>query len=171
AALGFLAGRKKAGKAIARAGDPVSSVISKIDMGGGVPSLDLKHRFEKAYTYYVDHLYPIKRTTLDVAQRVGERKPEYDAELLARAAQGDHGYAAEVLKRGVHAPGTLDRRTRGLEEIYAEIGERQNDLIAYRVAKRALELMDPNRPGGAKTTGFEGMEDKLRAVIQRLEND
>src|SRR5690606_4862391 len=91
AALGILAGRRKAGKAIARAGDPVGSVSSKIDMGGGVPSLDLKHRFEKAYTYYVDHLSPIKRATLDVARKVGERKPEFDAEMLARAAQGDHG--------------------------------------------------------------------------------
>src|SRR5690606_19168012 len=87
AAPGILAGRETAGKASARAGDPVGSVISKIDMGGRVPSLGLKHRFEKAYTYYVDHLYPIKRATLDVARKVGERKPEFDAEMLARAAQ------------------------------------------------------------------------------------
>jgi hypothetical protein len=114
---------------------PEAGVLAQISMEDNpVPS----NTFEKAYTFAVDRLTPIKSVEKAMANQAGTN-PTFAGYDAARLLAGWWGKADTFLKKETFDPSSYQATGKGLKEILDPVRGRLNDLRIYVVSKRAVE--------------------------------
>lgn len=147
----------------------INEVLSQINMGEKPEGL-LSKSWRTAYQTFVDDLHPLKKAVDQLAK--GEKLPaELDPYLLARVYRGAAGKATHFLERS-----PFDFRT-GKDvgkpfKAIMEAVENQDELRAYLVAKRGLELEKRGVRSGIRKGAMEktvrNLEEKYEKTAQEL---
>ncbi len=148
-----------------------AAVLSRISKGDEKPRRNLWSKF---YKDIVDDLSPLERSVKDV---VG-RKPGAalavadDPYKLARLNRGVNGKAEHFLEFSPFKFKTFENVGKSLKDILAPVNDQLDDVRAYAVAKRSLELRSRGIATGvddkaAQATVAE-LEDKMEPVFREL---
>lgn len=157
-----------------QAQDPVSRVLSKIDIGRSKEKGSVVRLFDKLYSQLIDELSPLQKA---VKEMLGDKyksvNHEDDPYRLAWLSRGWAGKVETILKHGQFDLNTFEKIGPSYKEILAEVKDDLNNFRAYLVAKRALELHGRGiNPGISKIDALETVKrlesDKFKNAAQKL---
>ncbi len=140
---------------------PIESILSRI-------SVDKKSTtsltWSEFYKDIVDDLDPIARLVKQATKETGVLKAADDPYKLARLNRGVNGKAEHFLEYSPFKYGTYENVGKSLKAILEPVGNRLNDVRAYAVAKRSIEL-----EGRGIRTGVD--QTNARLTVKNLERD
>lgn len=148
-----------------------AAVLARISKGDEKPRRNLWNKF---YRDIIDDLDPLNRAVKDV---VGQKPGAVlavadDPYKLARLNRGVNGKAEHFLEFSPFKFGTFENVGKSLKDILAPVNDQLDDVRAYAVAKRSLELRSRGIATGvddkaAQATVAE-LEDKMEPVFREL---
>ncbi|MBU8770341.1 LPD38 domain-containing protein [Cytobacillus oceanisediminis] len=127
-----------------------------------------KWSFDKAYTAWVDDLFPLEKATKQLGKN--NLKIDEDPYKMARLARGVSGKAETYLQGGVY-DANGQKVGASLKEIIKPIETKLDDFLAYSTSKRALDYDQKGLTAGIKPKDVEGINDYqlAEATIRQIE--
>lgn len=127
-----------------------------------------KWSFDKAYTAWVDDLFPLEKATKQLGKN--NLKIDEDPYKMARLARGVSGKAETYLQGGVYNANG-QKIGASLKEIIKPIETKIDDFMAYSTSKRALDYDKKGLTAGIKPKDLNGINDYqlAEATIRQIE--
>ncbi|MEK5065885.1 LPD38 domain-containing protein [Cytobacillus sp. FSL R5-0596] len=127
-----------------------------------------KWSFDKAYTAWVDDLFPLEKATKQLGKN--NLKIDEDPYKMARLARGVSGKAETYLQGGVY-DANGQKVGASLKEIIKPIENKLDDFLAYSTSKRAMDYDKKGLTAGIKPKDVEGFNDYqlAEATIRQIE--
>ncbi|MBB5142522.1 LPD38 domain-containing protein [Desulfovibrio intestinalis] len=147
----------------------VNEVLSQINAVESETTGSLRQTWRQAYTTFIDDLHPLKKAVDQMAS--GRELPAaLDPYLLARTYRGAAGRATHFLERSPFDFHTGESIGKPLKAILEPV-KNLDELRAYLVAKRGLELDARGVLSGIRKNAMEKTVSKLEAAYEKTAQD